>query len=149
MKSFCMWLIGLVFAVGFLCAGCAPTSPPPKPLPTPVPVLTHPGQTPAPLAHVATGLDWIILIAVIGVGLGVALFFVVPAAHNLSIPIAGVAAGIEGSALLTRVSLWLIPWVAGGLVVLAAGVSIYEVYRNRVKLGLADAPKSSTAPTGT
>lgn len=74
-------------------------------------------------------LDKLILVGVIGVGVGFGLFFVVPAAHQLSITIAGVAGGLEGSALLLRVGLTPIVWVVYILIGLGAIALGYEVFQ--------------------
>lgn len=136
-------LISILFAVVFVLSmvalsaigGCAAAHPTAGPA-------IHPAitSTPTSLTGVSKGLDWIIILAVVGVGVGVGLFFFMPAAHNLSIPILGVAGGIEVAALVTRVSLWFVPWVAGVLGLLALGVFTYEVWRNRARIEAAWAP---------
>lgn len=143
MKVFLVWcsLMAALLSLVLLSSGCAAAKPQPV---KPQPALTHPGQTPPELKHVATGLDWLIVISVIGIGVGVGLYFFAPVAHSLAFAVAGTAASIEGAALVTRVSLWFIPWIALGLGVLAGVVLIYEVYKNRVKLGLVLGPISST-----
>lgn len=134
MKVFLVWcsLMAALLSLVLLSSGCAAAHPAPPPKPTPV--LTHPGQTPPELKHVATGLDWLIVISVIGIGVGAGLYFFAPVAHSLAFAVAGTAASIEGAALVTRVSLWFIPWIALGLGVLAGTVLVYEVWKNRKKL---------------
>lgn len=157
MKAFWYWLIPLVITLGFvgltLIGGCAP-HPAASVAVKPPPLLPKPGQTPAELKHVAVGLDWIIVLAVIGLGVGIGLFFILPD-HRLSFAIATIAAGIESTALVTRVSLWFVPWVAVGLAVLSGGILIYELYKNRAKIAaelngaksaLVPLDRSSTAP---
>lgn len=135
MKDFGIWLLcGILLLCAMMIAigsGCAAAKPQPV---KPTPALTHPGQTPPELKHVATGLDWIIVISVIAVGVGIGLYFFAPVAHSLAFAVAGTAASIEGAALVTRVSLWFIPWIALGLGVLAGGVLLYEAWKNRVTL---------------
>lgn len=76
----------------------------------------------------------IALVAVVVLGLGVASFFIFPMAHTLSTTVALSAGGVEASALVLKVSLWTIPWIAGALGVLAVLVFAYEIIRNtRVK----------------
>lgn len=91
-------------------------------------------STPTALKGVAVSLDWIIILSLLALGGGIGLFFALPASHNISLPLAIIAGAVEATALLARVSLWIIPWVAGGLGVIALGVFVYEVYRNRAKL---------------
>ena len=93
-------------------------------------------QHPAPLAAVATSLNHLIILSVIVVGIGVSLFFLLPAAHATSISLMTVAAGIEVSALVTRETLWLVPWFCWGLGVVALLYFAYEVYANRAALGV-------------
>lgn len=113
------------FTTAFLLAGCAthPVAPHVQPQ-----VFTHPGETPPSLTHVAKWLDALIVISAIGIGVGIALFFFAPVAHRASIILAGTAGAVEGSALLLRVSLWMIPWIAIGLVTLALAALGYEIY---------------------
>lgn len=110
--------------------GCAPSHPTSAgPLTTPAAHVST--STPASLTNVAVSLDWIIVLAIVVVGVGVGLFFFLPAAHNLSLAIAGVAGGVEASALIARVSLWFVPWVAAVLAAGSLAFFIYEVVRNR------------------
>lgn len=112
-------------------AGCAPIHPP-----VPVTTVTHTTvtSTPASLAVVGHGLDYLILAAVIATGIGVGLFFALPASHNISIPIGAVAVSVGVASILLKVSLFAIPWIAAGLGVVALVVCAYEVYRNRAAL---------------
>lgn len=110
--------------------GCAVAHTPP-----PSPAAHKPmTATPPELANVARGLDVVIVLSIVSVGIGIGLFFALPEAHNISIPIAAVAGGIEASALVARVSLWFVPWLATALAALAAGALIYEVWRNRAAI---------------
>lgn len=120
----------IVLSLAIVGFGCAPTH---KPTPAPAvhSAISHPGTTPPELKSVAKGLDWIIVLAILAAGVGVGLYFVVPAAHSLSLPIAGVALAIEGISLVTRVSLWFVPWLAAGLALAALVFFAIEIYRNR------------------
>lgn len=124
------FFVALVSALAllFYCAmGCTGVAHPTNPAaPSMVSSVT---TTPVALKNVATGLDWLILLSIVGVGVGVGLYFLLPA-HNLSFAIAAIAGGIEGSALIARVSLWFIPWLAGGLLLVAVSFFAYEVYAN-------------------
>lgn len=136
MKAFWYWLIPLVITLGFvgltLIGGCAPR-PAASVAVKPPPLLPKPGQTPAELKHVAVGLDWIIVLAVIALGTGIGLFFILPD-HRLSFAIATIAAGIESTALVTRVSLWFVPWVALGLAVLSLVILAWKIYKKRFEI---------------
>lgn len=134
MKAFVVSvLLAVIGAICFAAWGCQPvhqaTTPPTKPT-----LFTPPGQTPPALKNTAKATDTIIVLALIVAGVSVGLFFAVPATHNLSLPIGAAAAGVEGVALITRVSLWFIPWVALGLAILGMIVFAYEVYRNRAAI---------------
>lgn len=104
------------------------------------PVLPHPGQTPTELVKVASGLDHLIILGVLAVGVGIGLYFFVPEAHSLSVPLVGVAGSVQGAALILRVSLWFIPWIAAGLVVAGIGALIYELHVQRHKVAKIVAP---------
>ena len=82
----------------------------------------------------AKSTNAIAIIAMVAAGVGLGLYFAVPAAHALSIPIFGIGAGIEITALVTRVSLWFIPWLAMGAVGLGVVVLLYEAWKNRAKV---------------
>jgi hypothetical protein len=153
MKAFAFWSILLAIVLGFvgltLIGGCQPVHQASTKPPAVNPVFPHPGQTPPELKATAKATDVIIIVALLAVGIAVGLFFAVPATHNLSLPIGGAAAGVEAVALITRVSLWFIPWVALGLAVLGLGFFAYEVYRNRkaIQSKIDGAFASSTAVT--
>ena len=132
MKAFVFWSI-LVAIVGTfigltLIGGCAPVHPlAPAPKPH---VLPSPHQDPPELKPVGISLNYIIVLATVVAGAGVGLYFVMPAAHNLSLTIAGVAGGIQIVSLVTRVSLWFIPYVVLILGIGAVAFFVYEVIRN-------------------
>lgn len=113
-------LVAVLFS---LITGCASlpkgATTPPKPTIT---------QTPPSLNHVATSLDVIIVMAVVALGVSIALYFFAPETHALSITAAGASGAVEGSALALRVTLWLIPWIVYGLLILATGFLAYELY---------------------
>lgn len=123
----CLAMFVIGFVAMFCLTGCAPSHPTSAATPTS-------GFSPQPLAAVATSLNHLIIWSVVAVGVGVALFFLLPAAHATSLSIAAVAAGIEVSALVTRESLWLVPWLCWALAALAVSFFCYEVWVNRVAL---------------
>lgn len=87
-----------------------------------------PGTTPHDLNGIAWWLEMFAVIAVpITVGAIVA-FFLVPEAHRLSTFLGIGGASLFGVSVLLRVSLWLVPWVAGSLGVLAVVALAYELY---------------------
>jgi hypothetical protein len=92
---------------------------------------TQPGGS---LHGVAVSLDWLIGGAILIVGAGVALYFILPAAHSLSIAIGASGLAVEGLAIFTRVVLPYALWIAIALGVIAIGVFAYEVYTNRAVL---------------
>lgn len=81
----------------------------------------------------AKSVNVIIVLAMVVAGVGLGLYFVVPAAHSLSLPIAGMGVGVEVVSLITRVSLWFIPWLSLGLIVAGGVFLLYEAYRNRAR----------------
>lgn len=131
MKYALGFLIGIaIFILAVMFMGCAPVHPPGVTTVTKTSITS----TPTALKGVAVSLDWIIVLSIVVLGVGVGLFFALPEAHNISIPIALIGAGVEASSLVARVSLWIIPWLAGALGLAALGVFVYEVYRNRTAL---------------
>lgn len=118
-----------LFYILMIClSGCA--AHPVVPL-HPAPEFVKPGQTPASLTAVAKGLDGFILLSVIAVGVGIALFFLLPATHNVSVSLVAIGGGIEISSLVTRASLWLVPYAVIGLVVSAFVALVYELYTHK------------------
>ena len=117
-----------LFVAGLALTGCA--AHPVVPL-HPAPEFVKPGQTPASLTAVAKGLDGFILLSVIAVGVGIALFFLLPATHNVSVSLVAIGGGIEISSLVTRASLWLVPYAVIGLVVSAFVALVYELYTHK------------------
>lgn len=96
------------------------------------------------LHGVGIGLDWLIVAAILIVGAGVALYFLLPTAHSLSIAIAASGLAVEGLSIFTRVVLPYALWITIILGVIAAGVFAYEVYQNRAALE-ADATAAAAA----
>lgn len=82
----------------------------------------------APLSTVSAGLVPLIILSVIGFGVGVGLFLVSPAAHQLSLTIAGVAAGVGTTSLFLTVAIPFLPWLVGGLGVISLAILGYEIY---------------------
>lgn len=115
--------LAFYLAMTFL-TGCAATTAIPKGPPTPVP----------PLHNVQVSLDLLIPIALVAALVSVGLYFFVPEGHKLWATLAGCAGTVEIGSLLLRVSLWIIPWVAGGLGVAALGLVGWKVYKNWGKI---------------
>ena len=129
MRIFASILLLLALVITpLLASGCA--SQQVKPAAKPVPILPHPHQDPPELKSVGVSLNFIIVLATVAVGAGLGLYFFLPVAHNLSLPIVGVAAGIQITCLITRVSLWFIPYVVLILGIGAVGFFVYELIRN-------------------
>lgn len=122
-------LILLAFCGGGV--GCAASHPTVTPASLTAPPLTT--TTPVQLQVVAASLNAIIVISIVALGVAIGLFFVLPT-HNLSFAIAAIAGGVEASALVARVSLWFVPWLALLLALAAVGVFIYEVWKNRAAI---------------
>ena len=123
----------LIIAVWILCLlgilamtnGCASHIPKPGPGGG-----SHgPGSTPKSLSQFATGLDWLMLLAVPLIAGGIAMVFFAPVAHRLSFAIVTAGGALLGVSLLIRVSLWLVPWIAGALLIGGLLFAGYEVYR--------------------
>lgn len=123
----CLVVSALAFLILTWLVGCQSATHPTGPAAGQPSAVT---ATPVALEKVATGLNWLILLAVVALGVGIGLYFILPV-HNLSFAIAAVAGGIEVSALVARVSLWFVPWLAGGLALVAFGIFCYEVYAHR------------------
>ncbi len=119
-----MRYLACLFAALFLilAGGCAATAT--------APVGHH--ATPSTLIGVAHSLDVIIVLAVIAVGIGAASFFFAPEDHAISLPLTITAAGVEASALVTRTTLWFIPYLAIALAVAAVGFFVYETYKKNL-----------------
>ena len=128
MKTFLLYLACFILgaAIGYTVMGCAGLPPAQAAHPTTLPTVAAP-----PLAAVAVSLNHLIVLSVIAVGIGVALFFILPAAHATSLSIVEVAGGIELSALITRQSLHYVPYLVYGLAGLAVLFFLYELYINR------------------
>jgi hypothetical protein len=131
MKWFTYVGILLLAVFGVILGGCASAA---HPAVVPVHEFVAPGHTPTSLLHIATALDWFVILSVVTVGVGIGLFFWLPTSHNLSLALIFLGGGVEASSLFTRVSLWLVPWLAVGLALLAVVAFIYEVYTNRTSL---------------
>lgn len=125
-----VWLVLVAAIIAVACTGCATTHPTTQP----VHEFVAPGHTPASLVPVSHTLDWFIALSVLAVGAGIGLFFWLPAAHNISFGLMFIGGGIEASALVTRASLWAVPWVALAFVVAGLAFLAYEIVRNFPKI---------------
>lgn len=113
-------ILTIVYTLVLWGAGCAAV---------PVAATTHKlTSTPETLKTFAGFLDFILPVAMLALAIAVALYFLLPAGHTLSLTLAGVAGGVEALALLLKVSLWLVPWFAGVLAAGALAALGYEVY---------------------
>jgi hypothetical protein len=83
------------------------------------------GGVPKSLTHVDASLDWLIVVAIGGLGVAAALWFLAPEAHALSLPIVGGAGTVLALSLLLKTALWLIPYLAIALL-LAGALFLYE-----------------------
>lgn len=83
---------------------------------------------PSQLAGVATWLDIFMIVAIPIVAGAVVLFFLAPADFKYSLGLGSGGITLFVTSALLKVSLWLIPWVAGGIVVLALAALGYEIY---------------------
>jgi CHASE2 domain-containing sensor protein len=117
MKLLCF----LLLILGMLAAGCASASRKPalndQPQKRPVPPSLH---------NIDKGLDWLSLLAVVGIGAAVAVAVMLPGTDKISLALGLGSGAVLVASLFIKVSLWLVPWVAGGLAVAGIG---YEVYR--------------------
>jgi hypothetical protein len=121
----------VALALCVILGGCAAQN---HVVPAPIHEFVAPGHTPTSLLHIASALDVFVILSVIAVGIGIGLFFWLPTSHNLSLALIFLGGGVEASALVTRVSLWLVPWLAVSLAVLAVVAFIYEVYTNKTTI---------------
>lgn len=86
------------------------------------------GKTPVALTGVSSGLDWLILASVVITAASIGLFFYLPAGHRISGAMGIGGACTLGISLLLKTTLWMIPWLAGGLVVLGLIYFFYELW---------------------
>lgn len=135
---FLFYLIAMAFAVAMFMSGCACMGDGGQ--------SSHPTNAP-PLSNVAKGLDHMILLSTLVLGLSVGLFFLLPAAHRLSLSIAVAAGGVWVTSLFLRVALPWLSWVCLIFGVCAVGVLGYELVTKRrvieAKLGLEEPPNAS------
>ncbi len=112
----------LFFFLIVLASGCVSNKDPQK---KPEKHITDP---PPNLTTFNKGLTVLALAGVVGVGVGVALFFVLPQ-HRLSMLVGGISAGTLATALVLKVTLWLLPWVAGAGILL--GLVLFGIELSR------------------
>jgi hypothetical protein len=146
---FVLFTLLAVVVLGFFlggAVGCAATHP--AATPAIRQVFPAPGETPHALKAVATGLNWFILLSVVVAGVSIGLFFALPADHNISIPVAASALGVEAVSLVTRVSLWVVPYLAFILGVVALVALIYEIVRNTSVVTDVETVAENAAKTG-
>jgi hypothetical protein len=120
-------LIATLLTIAFIVAGCSPHGQSPAAgNSSHVNLDKHP--TPPSLKKTDTALDVLVWASIVGIGVAAALFFFSPATHALSIPIAGGAGAVLALSLFLKTTLWLIPWIAGALLIVGFLVFLYELY---------------------
>jgi hypothetical protein len=94
-------------------------------------------------------LGWLAIIGVIGVAVGIGLYAFV--SKSLGLAVGGSAAALEASSLVLRVALPFIPWVVGGLGIVAVVFGIIELTGNGAALqsffGLGSSTAKAATPT--
>lgn len=125
-----LYMLLILAAIALALCGCTTT----HPTTLPTHEFVKPGATPASLVPVSHTLDWFIALSVLAVGVGIGLFFWLPAAHNVSFGLMFIGGGIEVSALVTRASLWAVPYVSMAFVLAGVVFLVYEIVRNYATL---------------
>lgn len=92
-------------------------------------------HAPSDFTPIEASLDWLIVLGVIGVGVGAAIYFFLPTPeHGLGVAIGGAAASVEASALLLKLVIPYLLYIVGGLGILALLVGLYELYAYRATI---------------
>lgn len=85
------------------------------------------------LMNNGNGLSFLVFVAVLGIGAGVAAMVVMPGSDKIPWGIISGSAAVLGVALFVKASLGLIPWIVGGTLILGllwlAG-KVYSRWRN-------------------
>jgi hypothetical protein len=103
-------------------------------------------ETPKSLHAFSVSLDFILVIALLVFATCVALYFVLPEGHTLSLTLGAVSGATEAIAILLKVSLWIVPWIAGLALLGAVGAGAYELYEKYY--GTSTTPPAVTATPG-
>jgi hypothetical protein len=90
-----------------------------------------------PAAHAASpslqrflhGLDWFMWLSVAAIAASAALFFYLPTNHRLSMSLGVAGSSVIAMSMFLKVTAWLVPWFAGGAIVLAVLILAYELWR--------------------
>lgn len=115
-------LIGAAILVGVgLLGGCSAH--------TLVPHTTPFHPIPPSLGKIDTSLDLGFVLGLGGIVAAAVAYFLIPEQHRISFALAAGGGTLLGLSLLFKVSLWIIPWVVGGLLIAAALVLCWEVYK--------------------
>jgi hypothetical protein len=118
-----------------------------KTLRTRAPLISH--ETPPSLGRFDGFLDVVLALSVLAFIVAVALFFTLPNEHKISCTVGAASAGGLFISLVLKVTLWLIPWIAGALVVgafLWLSVRLYSQYQAGRLTALPIAATSIPAP---
>lgn len=106
--------------------GCAVNH---QPVPQPKP---HP--IPPSLNNINKSLDVLVVVSILVIGASIAAFFFLPAiSHSIAFTGAAGAGGVLGVSLFLKVTLWLIPWIAGGVLILSLAYLGLEAYKHFAK----------------
>lgn len=77
-----------------------------------------PQRVPANLQGASKSMDWIVVIAVMGIGIGIAAYFAIPGDHKLAFGVIFGSVAMGLTALMVQTSLPFLPWIFMGCAVL-------------------------------
>lgn len=121
------WLTLLV--LGVCLTACSPFD---IPKVTP-PVATHP--VPPNLTHIDHSLDLGFVIGIGAIVAAVVVFYLVPLQHRISLALAGGGGTLLGLSVFFKTTLWILPYLAAGLLVCAAFFAVWELWYHYIRKG--------------
>lgn len=137
-KIFNHWSIDVLLVLGLLIAAAIAICTVPGCSASKTPHMTPLHPVPPSLGKIDTSLDLGFVLGMGGMVAAAVMYFLIPEQHRISFALAGGGGTLLGLSLLFKVSLWIIPWIVGGLLIAGALVLCWEVWTHYVK-----SPKAS------
>lgn len=121
------WLTLLV--LGVCLTACSPFN---IPKVTP-PVILHP--VPPNLGNIDHSLDIGFVIGIGAIVAAVVVFYLVPLQHRISLALAGGGGTLLGLSVFFKTTMWILPYIAAGALILGLLFGVYEIYVNYIRKG--------------
>lgn len=123
-----LYTMSLFLSLALIFAGCVtPRIPVTQPTKT-----ILPQHVPANLQGASKSLNWLMVVGVAGLGIGVAAYFIIPGDHKAACGVIFGSLAMGGTALIVQTSLPFLPYVFGAIALMGLVYLALKVFRKPV-----------------